>query len=187
MSARGLTPAMAAAIAAGTVRVALFYEGEFNGGTVRFWSGVGPKTWNGQTWTGGGNLVGITPLDETAQLRSVGFTAYLSGMKASNIATALGAVRQGKPGTLWLAVLDASDAIIADPYQLQRGRLDVALIEDQGDTARISIQYESRLVDLERARTRRYTTEDQAIDYPDDLGFEFVPQLQDRVILWGPN
>ena len=41
------------------------------------------------------------------------------------------------------------------------------------------------LIDLNRSRVRRYTNEDQQIDYPTDVGFEYVQSLQDFEIKWG--
>lgn len=185
MASRGLTAGMLAAIAAGTVRPAIFFEGEYNGGTLRLWTGVGTTSWNGQSWTGGGQLLGISPLGEATDVAAVGFTVTLSGMPSALISIALASVRQGKPGTLWLALYDSAGALIVDPYQLQKGRFDITVIEDAGDTCTIAAQYESRLIDLERARERRYTHEDQQIDYVGDLGFAFVAALQDMQILWG--
>jgi len=189
MASRNLTAPMLAAIAAGTVRPGLLYEGEFvSGGSPAFlnlWSGVGLLSWDSKTWTGGGQLMGLSPIEESRQMSAVGFTVTLSGMPSSLIATALANVRQGRPGKLWLALFDAAGAIIADPYPLQSGRLDVSLIEDAGETCTISVQYESRLVDLERARERRWTHEDQQIDHVGDLGFEYVAALQDMQITWG--
>lgn len=190
MAERDLSAAMLAAIAAGTVRPAIFYEGEFVDGAeapsfLRFWTGVGSITWDGYTWTGGGNLLGISALEETTDLKAVGFSVTLSGMPSSLISLALGNVRQGKPGKLWLALFDASWAMIADPYPLKRGRFDIAPIEDNGETCTISANYEDRLIDLERPRDRRYTHEDQQLDYPGDKGFEYVPSLQDMDIPWG--
>jgi hypothetical protein len=40
------------------------------------------------------------------------------------------------------------------------------------------------MIDLLRPKTRRYTGEDQKIDFPSDLGFDFVPELQDQQIIW---
>lgn len=190
MAERGLTAPMLAAIAARTVRPALFYEGEFVDGSenpefLRLWTGVGDLSWNGYTWTGGGNLLGISALEETTDLKAVGFSVTLSGMPSSLVSLALGNVRQGKPGKLWLGLFDSAGALLADPYQLKRGRFDIAPIEDDGETCTISAQYEDRLIDLERPRDRRYTHEDQQLDYPGDLGFEYVPSLQDMDIPWG--
>jgi hypothetical protein len=63
--------------------------------------------------------------------------------------------------------------------------MDVMTIEDAGATANINVTAESRLIDLDRSRARRFTSEDQKIDYPDDKGLEMVASLQDTVIIWG--
>ena len=97
MAARGLTAGMLAAIAAGPVRPAIFYKGEYEGGTLRLWTGVGTVSWDGQSWTGGGSLLAISPLDESLGVVAVGFTVTLSGMPSGLIAIALANVRQGKP------------------------------------------------------------------------------------------
>lgn len=188
MAERDLTTDMLAAIAAGTVRPALLYEGTFySGGDVylRLWTGVGDLSWDSKTWTGGGSLLSISNLDETTDLRAVGFSVTLSGMDSSFISLAQQSVRQGKAGKLWLALFDAAGALLADPYLLKRGRFDVIPIKDDGQTCTIQATYEDRLVDLERPRDRRYTHEDQQIDYPGDRGFEYVPSLQNMDIAWG--
>jgi hypothetical protein len=63
--------------------------------------------------------------------------------------------------------------------------MDVMGIEDSGDTANINVTAESRLIDLERSRERRYTSEDQKINYPNDKGLEFIADLQDKELVWG--
>lgn len=77
-----------------------------------------------------------------------------------------------------------ADTLIADPYMLRRGKFDIAVIDRSGDSCTIQAQYEDRLIDLERPRARRYTSADQQRDYPADLGFDYVPSLQDMQILW---
>lgn len=183
--ARDLTAGMLSSIAAGTVRPVLFYQGSFSGGTVRLWTGLGSVSWNGQTWLGAGSLLGMSSIQETTEVRAAGLTISLSGMPGSLISLALSQARQGAAGLVYLGFLDSSGAIIADPTLAFSGRLDVPEIVDSGDTCTITISYESRLIDLERARERRYTQEDQRLDYPDDDGFNQVPGLQDAVILWG--
>ena len=81
--------------------------------------------------------------------------------------------------------IDSSGALVVDPYTTFQGRLDVPEIVDGGDDCTIQISYESRLIDLERARERRYTHEDQQIDSPGDKGFEFVTLIQDQTVVWG--
>ena len=189
MTDRNLTSGMATAVASGLLRPAIFYEGEYvSGGAsafLRLWTGVGNYVWNTFTWTGGGQLLGITALEETGELKAAGFTVSLSGMPSALIALALASMKKNRSGKLWLGLFDAAGALIVDPYPIRRGRFDVAVIDDNGTDCTISAKYEDRLVDLQRPRERRYTTEDQAIDYPGDKGFEFVETLQDAKFVWG--
>lgn len=181
---RDLTAGVKAELEAGSLRPVLFYEGVFTGGTLRLWTGVGPISWNGQTWTGAGNLMGVSPPTETIDVRAQGITCTLSGMPSSLISTALGQARLGQAGKVWLGVMDAAGAVIADPYLAFEGRLDVPGIEDAGASCTISVNYESRLIDLQRPRERRWTDDDAQIDFAGDRGFEYVPALQDQVLTW---
>lgn len=182
---RALTASLLAQIQAGTVQPIIFFEGEFSSGFVRAWSGIGDLGWDSKTWAGVGNFMGMSPITETGDVQAVGIVVSLSGVPASLTSTVYSEARQGKPGKVWLGAFDSSGAVIADPYLTFSGRLDVPTDEDDGETVKISISYESRLVDLERPRERRYTPEDQAIDYPTDKGFEFVAGLQDAQLVWG--
>ena len=185
MSERALHADLAAAIAAGVVYPILFLEGEFATGTGRWWSGVGETTWNGSTWSGLGALLSVTPIAEVTGVSASGFQIGLSGQSSANISLALQSCRQGMPGRLWLGATDAAGTLLGDPYLVREGRLDVAAGSDDGQSATITVSYEDRLIDLERARDLRWTTECQRLFYPDDLGFEFVPSLQDAVDEWG--
>jgi len=182
--ARDLTSGMATELVAPVLRPVLFYEGVFTGGTLRLWSGIGPITWNSQTWTGAGNLIGLGDIVETTDNRAEGFTVSLSGVPTSLIAIALAQTRTSQAGQVWLGCVDAAGALVADPYLARAGRLDVPSIDDAGETCTIAITYENRYIDLRRARTRRWTQEDQHIDYPADNFFEFVPTLVDQSLIW---
>lgn len=191
MTARDLSAGMASGVQAGVVRPILFYEGEFVDDTettvyLRLWSGYGSLSWDGKTWTGAGHLLGLSPLGENAELRAEGFTVSLSGMTPEAVARALAEVRSGKPGRIWIGLLDAAGAVIANPYLIQEGRFDTATLVDPGDAPLdISAAYEGELIDLERSRERRWTPEDQALDHPGDRGFDMVAQLQDAAFVWG--
>lgn len=183
---RDLTTAFETALTADTVRPVLFWEGEFDSGTVRLWSGYGELTWNSETWQGAGTLAGITAIEETGDIKAAGVTFSLSGIPSDMLELALGEVRQGKPVKLWLGLLSLTDgSVIADPDQVFSGRMDVPTIDEGGETSTIAITAENRLVDLERARERRYTHEDQQIDFSGDKGFEYVNSLQDKEVLFG--
>lgn len=183
--ARTLTPAALAEILAQAKTVAVFFEGAFASGTVRLWSGLGDLTWNGLTWSGAGDLGTVSPILETTDVQANGVRVTLSGIPAASLSLALQEARRGQTGTIWLAFLDDTGAVVADPYIAFSGRLDQPQIEDGGDTAAISIAYENRLIDLERPRERRFDHQDQQIDHPGDLGFAYVASIQQWNGVWG--
>jgi hypothetical protein len=98
---------------------------------------------------------------------------------------ALGQVRQGNPVQLWLGALGSNNNVLPDPLQLFAGRMDVPTIDEGTQTSSISIAVENRLIDLNRSRERRYTDQDQQIDHPGDLGFQYVQFIQNWNGTWG--
>lgn len=104
---RVLSAAMQAGISAGNVRPAFFVEGEY-GDTpnyLRLWTGVGNKRWDGKTWVGGGRLLNISTIEESTDLKAVGFSVTLSGMPSDQVQVAQSSMRQGSRGRLWLALI----------------------------------------------------------------------------------
>lgn len=191
MASRNMTADMLESISAGLVRPFYAFEGAFHSSGspsvmfLRLWTGIGSLDWSGKTWTGGGHMLDISPISESGQIRAIGFEVTISGLSAGNLSLALQSGRQGFPGALWLGTLDDSGNVTADPYLLAAGFFDTFVIKVTGETMTITAKYESRLIDLERARERRYTHEDQQLDFPGDKGFEYVQRLQDGQFLMG--
>ena len=163
----------------------VLFEGEFEGGTLRLWTGIGELNWNNQTWTGSGHLGTISPIKETQETKAVGMRATLNGIPPAIVALALNQARRGLRSRVYLGFLNPDYSVVANPYRSFEGRLDQPEIDMRVDDAAISINYENRLIDLERARERRHTSEDQKADFPDDLGYEFVPRVQNWDEKWG--
>lgn len=164
-----------------------FLDADLDPVTLHLWTGLGQLSWDGEIWSGGGNLLGLSNLEESADTRAIGFSVSLSGQASSNISLALSSVQtsQGQEGKIWLALFTPEGLLLDEPLLLKRGLLDVALMQDAGDKCVITVQYEDRLIDLQRARQRSYTDQDQKRDYPTDRGFEAVAALQDTKIPWG--
>jgi len=183
--ARNLTAAQIAEITAQNMRPVMFLQALFTSGYIYLWSGIGPISWNGQTWTGIGSLGTVSAIPETSDVAAVGVKLALSGIPASLITSALGEVRQGNPVIIYQGFLTPSGGVVSNPNNAWQGRMDACEIAEGGDTAVISITAESRMLDLNRSRERRYEKQDQSIDYPTDLGFDYVPSLQELSIVWG--
>jgi hypothetical protein len=193
MAERDLTAAQLAALAANTVRPAVFVEVEvYSGGAaafVRCWTGVGDYVWDAKTWQGSGRLLGLTIGEESKEVRATSYTVSLSGQPSDLISTALQAVRNNRPVKLWLGLFDAAGALIDTPYPLRRGLSSRPAISDDpsSGTCTIELQVRDRRAALEIPRERRYTDADQAIDYPADQGFAGVDALQDAQFNWPPR
>lgn len=182
---RGLSAAYVAALADPVVRVALFFEGVFPSGTLRLWTGFGEIVWNAQTWTGAGNLLGVSALEETSDVVASGFSVTLSGVPVEYVSLCIADARQGMAGRIWMGLLTEAGAVIADPSLAQAGRLDVPQLKDDETTCTITISYESRLIDLQRPREYRITDQAQKLLYPGDRGLEYVTAIQGAQIAWG--
>jgi len=181
---RDLTAAVITEIDATELQPILLFRGEFATGIVRAWSGFGDLSWDGQTWIGTGTLLQVSAIQEASETVANGATINLTGVPLELISLALSSVRQGRDGKIYLGFL-SNGAVVIDPVLVFQGRLDVPIIEENGETATISIAYESRLIDLQKPRESRYTDQDQQRAYPGDLGMAFVPSLQEKTLNWG--
>ncbi|WP_299945366.1 hypothetical protein [uncultured Ruegeria sp.] len=182
---RNLTAAIEAELQEQVLRPHLFFEAEFPSGSIYLWTGAGTIEWNSQTWTGAGNLIGISDIVETSEIVSRGMTVSLSGVPVDLISLVIGDVQQGLPGKVYVGLLDEVGEVIADPVESFAGRLDVPEIVDGAETCVISISYKNRMIDLQTPREFRYTHESQKVFFPTDKGFEFVTSLQDKEVSWG--
>ena len=187
--ARSITTAFNNALKSQIVTPIIATELEFSDGTLRFWNGYGNITMtaggSSKTFTGLGDFLGISPISESSTLQMSGVTLSMSGIKSSLISTALSAQYTNRNGAIYLGMYDTSRNVIADVYTIFKGKMDVLNISEQGNTATITLNIESRLISFDLPIDRKYTLEDQQVDFPNDVGFEFIPDLQDKEITWG--
>ena len=186
---RSITTAFNNAITSTVVKPIIGVELEFSDGTLRMWNGYGNITMtaggSSKTFTGAGDMLGLSEIEESDTLSMSGVTLTLSGIKSSLISTALGANYTNRKGAIYLGLFDTSNNVVADVYTLFKGNMDVLNISEGMETTVIQLKLESRLITFEKPANRMYTFEDQKIDFPNDLGFEFIPDLQDKEIIWG--
>lgn len=189
--ARDLDTATAAAVQGDTLAPIAMVALGFDSGAVRLWSGIGELSWDGHVWYGAGSLGRISPIEETAEIRAVGVQLELSGIpveaEAEDGRTILEIANdedwQGRSADIYYAVLDGR-SFVGQPAKLFGGLMDtMTLIE--GSMATIIVSCESKQIDLERAKVRRYTAEDQRSEFPGDRGADAVAALQNVELRWG--
>lgn len=182
---RTLSSGMQTAATAEVVRPIVLVQCDFDSGALNLWNGIGDLTVSGVTYVGGGTLLNISSMKESADLAANGMTVTLSGVMEPLISKARNEPYQGRELVIRLGAMDASNSVISTPVIIFSGFMDTMVIQDGAETATISVSVENRLIEFQRSRIRRYTAEDQKIDYPDDKGLEFVAEISEKEIVWG--
>ena len=205
---RGLSESIVSVLTAESIKpffaVRLFFDTQ----TLNFWTGLGDLTVDSVTYTGTGRLLQISELSETAEISAQGATLTLSAIPSELISLALTEPYQGRLCQIFFGVIDANrqylvaedgtyilaedtsriDLATGDPNEIVEvfsGYMDQMNIEEGAETSTIGLSVESKLIDLERPRVFRYTDANQKARFPNDKGFEFVEDLQDKRLTWG--
>jgi hypothetical protein len=176
---------MQSAVEADVVRPIVLVSCAFDSGDLNLWNGIGDLTVNSVNYVGAGTLLNIGEIAESSELQANGITVTLSGITDPLLAKARDEDYQGRELTVKLGAMDASNGVITNPVTVFSGFMDTMVINDSSETATIQVNVENRLIEFERTRIRRYTAEDQKIDYPNDKGLEFVAEMQEKEIAWG--
>jgi hypothetical protein len=156
-------------------------------GVVRYWTGVGTLTYQGNDFVGVGRLGSITPVQYGTNLAIQDVTMTLRGLP-DDVGTWLSAAVQNRIATAQLAALTPDLRVIADPLDLLEIELDYQSLKIADDgTAAISLIGRSGFYTLERAIDEVYSPEDQRRRFPTDTGLDLITALQQQEIIWTPT
>ena len=202
---RDISQDLLTGLSADVVYPIIAIELEFDNNTLRLWSGLGTLTINNEEWFGVGTILGVSSVEETAEISARGAEVQLSAVPEEVVSLALQTPYQGRKGRIYLGQIkvpselaqESGDTILQENgdtilvntlgglSELFSGYMDTMDIEDSGTTSVLMLSIENKLVDLERQRVARFTSQYQKSLYPDDLGLDFVESLQDKVTYWG--
>lgn len=177
---RTVPAALLSALAQSEVQPFYAVEMLFDSGPVRIWTGYGNRTIDGNTYVGGGSLLNIEGLGEVADLSAKSITVSLSGVAVALVSLALQEPYQRRQCRVLFGAVDVDDFV-----EVFSGQLNTMQIEDSGEASTISVLVDSKLVELERASNRRYTSESQKARFAGDTFFDYVSAIQDAEIVWG--
>ena len=149
-------------------------------GPVRLWTGYGNKTIDGETYLGAGDLLAVSGLEEVNDLSAKSASITLTGMPGEIVSLAIKEPYQRRSCRILFGVSNVDDFV-----EVFAGKMNQMPIEDSGDTSTITLTVESKMVELNRARVRRYTHESHQARHPGDTFFSFVADIQDKGIPWG--
>ena len=166
---------------------AIFFaiKAEFDTDDILVWSGTDDLVISSETYTGAGNLLTISNVEENLELKSNGLSIALSGMDSTIVTYAITENYQNRPITLFLGYLMGGTNEVAGTLTLFKGRMTSLTINDAPQGSTITIDAENRLIDLDRPSNFRYTKESQNFLHSGDTAFNRVASLQDKEIVWG--
>lgn len=182
---RDLVSQLSTAINSDSVSVFWACDLEFDDpNDLHFWNGIGDLDIDGTTYTGAGDLLSVSDLRESSDIAAYGATLTLSGIPSNLISLARSEPYQGREARVKFGIETGGTRYTVTVFT---GEMDQMNIRLGPDTCTISIDVESRLVDLNRARTRLFTDADQQSRFPGDKAFEFVTRLQSESLEWQPS
>ena len=147
-------------------------------------SNIGTLTYAGNDYLGVGDLGAIGGLEETEALQPSPITLELSGVVSTHIAEALNAGNYGESIEIYLGYL-SEGALVDDPVPLAAGTFEHAEIELGERTNKVVITMQHDLARLELKNGRRWTDEDQQVDFPGDEFFSMMHRVGQRRLTWG--
>lgn len=190
-----------------SVSPVLMAEMFFDSQTVGMFTGLGTLTWGDKTFLGGGNFIGVSPIEETQGTEAKGIVVSLNGIPANLISLALAERSRGRPFRMYLGSVVTTryvatevdpgrvmtedggyvlleNNLVDSPFPIFAGLMDQMEITDNGETADIRLSVENALIIGQRSKIARYTSEDQKKLYPNDKGLDLINRLQDKEIVW---
>ncbi len=205
MATRDLSTAISGSLEQDVIYPFFVIEMLFDTAPIRLWTGVGTLVYEGVSYIGTGSLLDISSIEETSEIAVRGATITLSGMSSEVISLALQSPYQGRVCNISFGMFAKGDLLVESgsyillesggkiPLESQEtglsqifsGYMDEMNIDEGPDFGTIELKVENKLVDLERARVRRFTSGYQKSVYPGDKGLDFVESLQDKDIVWG--
>jgi len=176
---------------------------ELDSGTVGFWTGLGPLTYDGVTYQGVGQLAQASQVTQSGNLVAAGIELQLAGLDQKSGFTP-GELytdlededTHGRNATMYRFYFDAAslskvNADLKLVRQVFKGffdrteRVESWASSNQQISTMLSAFLESRLLELNRTHMTRRTNEHQQSLFSGDLFFDQTPDMGEREIAWG--
>ena len=155
------------------------------GSTIYYTDAPFDVDYDGNTYQAQGNFLGVSNVEENAELIITNCQLVISALETANITTYATSGMINKQVTVRSAYLDPTDNSIVDtPIITFKGKVTGYTVSDADATATISLEIASTFANFEKT-TGRYTNEGSfQREHPTDRGMEFAHEsLQD--LKWG--
>ena len=147
-------------------------------------SGIGIITYDGNEYTGVGQLGQIDATKESEDLRPMSITITLSGVNETFLADALKSGNYGDVVTIYEGYRQDDGTLVDDPIIVWKGKYEHSgILADKESSVSITAQHDLAILDEKDGS--RFSDEDQQRRYPGDKFFEFIHNMATIKLLWG--
>jgi hypothetical protein len=175
-------------VATGRIQhLAIFVEVNWPSGIARFWSGLGPIIYGGNTFTGVGTMGRISTIEEGTTGRANGITLSLAGCDPAIVSAVLSENYQHRKAAVYLGLCDSNWQLVHPVLrEIFVGFVDVATDDDDAETSTVTLNIEPRMIIAQQSSGRRITHEARIAEYPTDNGYEYITAINREMIdNWG--
>lgn len=132
-------------------------------------------------YTGTSNLMGLGGVTEVTDLSAQSAQLTFNGITSDILSLALSEPYQRRECIIYFGV-GSGPFYMTEVFS---GEIDTLSISDSAETSTITLSVSSRLIKLDRANVRKYTSENHKSRYPNETFFDAVAAIQDQSIVWG--
>lgn len=184
---RTMTTAMSSALGETTLTTCHLLTVYMDSGTVRLTDGHKDIQYGSESWVASGEFLEFDGLEELLGMELTQVTVSLSGVDQSWIAVFQQQEYIDRRITIHLVVMDGEDRMITDPLMQFDGRIDrpQILSNPEDGSCTVAVTATNQWVDFERAPGRRTNSQEQQMWFAGDLGFDYIPQLINKQVIWG--
>lgn len=185
--ARNLSANLLAEFTSESLRPVFFVRIQFaNNNFLKISTLNSPITYDGHTYVGAGNLLGIASVDENSDLGVSGINISLSGIDSQVVQNTRDEDYQGKECVVMLGAMDENNSVVGSTVYFQ-GYNDYIVYTQSAGTIIATLTAENKLVRFSKSKVSRYTWADQTKNYSTDQGLQFVNTIAEAEIKWGQD
>ena len=141
-------------------------------------------TYDSNTYSASSLFTRLSSVTESSEIEVSNITLSFSGADQTIISLFLSNNYMEKEAEVYKGFLNSSEAVIADPFLLFKGRIESFSIDESINQSNANIIVASHWSDFSKIEGRKTNTGSQELHFSGDLGFEFASQtVQD--IKWG--
>ena len=141
-------------------------------------------TYDSNTYSASSLFTKLSSVTESSEVEVSNITLSFSGADQTIISLFLSNSYMEKEAEVYKGLLNTSEAVIADPFLLFKGRIESFSIDESINQSNANIVIASHWSDFSKIEGRKTNTGSQQIHFKTDKGFELASQtVQD--IKWG--